>query len=184
MGWEDPTYIEDFNTSPPGGPLPTDPKSEGDDHIRSIKNAINASFPNTTGPWNTTSPVGVGTAVNPEHAARLDQIPAPQPTLYAVSSWGVLQGGTGTVSKDSGTDDFTLTWRGTGWWQIDFDDAATDTDSQVVLVTLIATSSSSGSGLVGTTQPRYISPTEIWIYNKLSDAFIDGSKICFQRIRY
>lgn len=40
------TYISDLNTSNPGA---TDPKSEGDDHLRNIKTALKNTFPNITG---------------------------------------------------------------------------------------------------------------------------------------
>jgi hypothetical protein len=47
MGLEAVTNISDFNSANPVG---TDPKSEGDDHIRNIKSGILTSFPNITGP--------------------------------------------------------------------------------------------------------------------------------------
>ena len=47
MGLETATYINDLvSTNPVGG---TDPKSQGDDHIRLIKAAIKATFPNLSG---------------------------------------------------------------------------------------------------------------------------------------
>ena len=46
MGLESPTYISDLvSTNPTTG----DPKNEGDDHIRNIKSAIKATFPNVSG---------------------------------------------------------------------------------------------------------------------------------------
>lgn len=47
MGLETGTYISDLNASNPVGA--TDPKSQGDDHIRLIKSTILATFPNLTG---------------------------------------------------------------------------------------------------------------------------------------
>lgn len=41
------TYISDLDSSLP---LPSDPKSEGDNHLRNIKAAIRATFPSITGP--------------------------------------------------------------------------------------------------------------------------------------
>lgn len=41
------TYINTLNASYPAA---TDPKSEGDDHIRAIKSAVKLTFPNVTGP--------------------------------------------------------------------------------------------------------------------------------------
>lgn len=46
MTVETTTYISGLNSSNPG---PNDPKSEGDDHLRLIKAAILATFPNLTG---------------------------------------------------------------------------------------------------------------------------------------
>lgn len=47
MGLEAATYINQLNPLNPVGAV--DPKSQGDDHIRMIKAAIQASFPNITG---------------------------------------------------------------------------------------------------------------------------------------
>ena len=46
MGLETGDFIEDLD---PNWPLGTDPKSQGDDHIRLIKKTIQGSFPNTSG---------------------------------------------------------------------------------------------------------------------------------------
>lgn len=46
MSIETGTYISDFNVALPGA---TDLKSEGDDHMRWIKSATKATFPNVTG---------------------------------------------------------------------------------------------------------------------------------------
>ena len=46
MALESVTYISDFEA---GNPLGTDPRSEGDNHIRNIKTGILASLPNITG---------------------------------------------------------------------------------------------------------------------------------------
>jgi hypothetical protein len=51
MTVESGTYISDFNASNPGA---SDPKSEGDDHLRIIKAWIKATFPNITGAVNPT----------------------------------------------------------------------------------------------------------------------------------
>ena len=49
--------IEDLDNTLPSG---TDPKSEGDNHLRNTKLALGLSFPNTSGPWNTTSEISAG----------------------------------------------------------------------------------------------------------------------------
>lgn len=46
MALETGTYISDLVAS---NPTPTDPKSQGDDHLRLIKSAIKATFPNISG---------------------------------------------------------------------------------------------------------------------------------------
>lgn len=46
MGIESGTYISDLNSA---NPTATDPKSEGDDHIRLIKALVKATFPNIAG---------------------------------------------------------------------------------------------------------------------------------------
>ena len=50
MGLETGDFIEDLD---PNWPLGTDPKNEGDDHIRLIKETIQGSFPGTSGAWTT-----------------------------------------------------------------------------------------------------------------------------------
>lgn len=50
-GLETVTYIDDFNTA---WPLSSDPKSEGDNHLRNIKAGVVASFPNITGAMTST----------------------------------------------------------------------------------------------------------------------------------
>ena len=46
MGLESTTYISGLDSA---NPLATDPKSQGDDHLRLIKSAVKASFPCVTG---------------------------------------------------------------------------------------------------------------------------------------
>ena len=45
-------YIDDLVSSNPVGA--SDPKSEGDDHIRGIKNVLKLTFPQLTGPMTCT----------------------------------------------------------------------------------------------------------------------------------
>lgn len=44
-------YIDSLNSS---NPTATDPKSEGDDHVRGIKNVLKTTFPNVSGAVNAT----------------------------------------------------------------------------------------------------------------------------------
>lgn len=46
MGLETGTYISDLNAA---NPASSDPKSQGDDHIRLVKSTLQATFPNITG---------------------------------------------------------------------------------------------------------------------------------------
>lgn len=46
MPVENPTFIDDLNEA---YPLPEDPKSEGDDHLRNFKRAVKDTFPNING---------------------------------------------------------------------------------------------------------------------------------------
>lgn len=46
MGLESSTFISGLDSA---NPLATDPKSQGDDHIRLVKSAVKATFPNLTG---------------------------------------------------------------------------------------------------------------------------------------
>jgi len=45
MGLESASFVNDLNTS---NPTATDPKAQGDDHLRLIKTALKASFPNSS----------------------------------------------------------------------------------------------------------------------------------------
>ena len=49
--------IQDLNPSWPSG---TDPKSQGDDHMRNTKKAVQLTFPNSTAPWQTTNKITGG----------------------------------------------------------------------------------------------------------------------------
>lgn len=49
--------IEDLDDTLPSG---TDPKSEGDNHLRNTKLALGLSFPNSDGAWNTTDQIKAG----------------------------------------------------------------------------------------------------------------------------
>lgn len=51
MGLESTTYIDGLVSTNPTG---TDPRSQGDDHIRLVKSTVKATFPNLTGAVNTT----------------------------------------------------------------------------------------------------------------------------------
>lgn len=52
MSLETVVYVNDLNAS---NPTATDPKSEGDDHLRNIKTALLNTFPGATGPTSFTN---------------------------------------------------------------------------------------------------------------------------------
>ena len=85
--------IQDLNPSWPTG---TDPKSQGDDHIRNTKNAVQLTFPNSTAPWQTTNKItcggldattvkieNVGTPTQATDAARKGDLDAIEASLLA-----------------------------------------------------------------------------------------------------
>ena len=74
MGIESATYINQLDAT---NPTASDPKSQGDDHIRLVKSAVKASFPNVTGAVNPTQTelnyvVGVTSAIQTQLNAKGD----------------------------------------------------------------------------------------------------------------
>ncbi len=80
------TGIQDLN---PAWPTGVDPVSEGDNHVRNTKDAVQKSFPGMTGAWTTSSAIScngvnvnsgqvtnLGTPVNPTDAARKGDVDA------------------------------------------------------------------------------------------------------------
>lgn len=77
MALETATYINDLNTSNPTG---TDAKAQGDDHIRLIKSAVKATFPNVTGAVTPTQTelnyvAGVTSAIQTQLNSKLSSVP-------------------------------------------------------------------------------------------------------------
>lgn len=91
MGLETVTYISDLVATNPVGAV--DPKSQGDDHIRNIKSALLATFPNITG------------AVTPTHTELnvLDGVTATTAEL------NILDGVTATAAELNTLDGITAT---------------------------------------------------------------------------
>lgn len=100
--------IQDLNPSWPTG---TDPKSQGDDHIRLIKQALQQSFPVMTGAWQTTSKIkcegldssggrveNVGAGVDATDAARKGDVDAVNSRLTPAEDELVRLGG---VTEDN-----------------------------------------------------------------------------------
>jgi hypothetical protein len=111
MAFEDASYIWELVASNPPG---TDPLSEGDNHIRSVKLSLLQSFPNMTAPWVTTYPIQGGAAVTDDQMPNLSQVKA----LTTTISYGQIQGN-GNISGGSG--DFTVSKTGQGAYILTFD---------------------------------------------------------------
>jgi len=103
MGLESATYIEGLVASNPEG---DDPKSQGDDHIRLIKSALQASFPDTTGPWNTTSKITAGPATESGDLMQLGQ--ATPVVSGNINAAGISLGGAGFTAYKFGTGNYVL----------------------------------------------------------------------------
>ena len=148
--------IEDLDPNFPAG---TDPVSEGDNHVRNIKTALDLSFPNTSGAWNTTSEVrasgfdaktvkirNVGTPTESTDAARKGETDALSSRIAALEAQSVQYRSFG--SWDSGADqqfpniaggsgDFTVERVGLGQYVITFDEAAAGQWEQSITVMTI-----------------------------------------------
>ena len=121
------TGIEDLNPTNPTG---SDPKSEGDDHLRDIKLALSLSFPNTSGAWNTTDEIecgGIDAGNNPvtgvsNPAGQTDAVNLGylQGLLNAQRvSWGAF-GSNGGIGNSPGSGDYSVQQISTGLYEITF----------------------------------------------------------------
>ena len=81
MGLETASYIWQLVPTNPEG---IDPVSEGDNHIRMLKSTLQASFPDMSAPWVTTSPVGVGEPTADNHAVTKKYLDDNQPSTDPV----------------------------------------------------------------------------------------------------
>ena len=114
--------IEDLNAA---WPTATDPKSEGDDHLRNIKLGIQGTFPNTTGAWTTTDQITHADATVDTASATLgqakteitDALDAYKATL-PVNSFGNVNGNTG---NGTGSLDWSAVVESAGTYLITFD---------------------------------------------------------------
>ena len=119
MPLETGTYIEDLNEA---WPLGSDPVSQGDDHTRLVKETLKNSFRNTTGPWNTTSPITHGAATADAESAILGQVPKIASGMIDIN--GNIQGGSGN---------FTVQRTQQGVYNITFNDAAPSQYEQTIV---------------------------------------------------
>jgi hypothetical protein len=162
MGLETGTYIEDLV---PANPLGTDPKSQGDDHIRLVKSTIQNSFPNTTGPWNTTSPISAGAATQGSHLIRQDQI---------LESYGRFDENAAILS---GTGDFSVVRVQTGYYRITWDNPASVNAQNNFLV---ANGLALGAAVVNVV-PVSTGITELACYSGVNGAVLDCEITFFRK---
>jgi len=123
------TWLGDLNAA---WPLGTDPKEEGDNHLRNIKTALIGSFPGMLAPNSWAGPLSVGNGTANSHAFtkkqvsdqlnkalgdmfNLDAIDGPNVRI----SFGAVQGSNGAVLYP-GTGDWSATRPQGGRWVITF----------------------------------------------------------------
>lgn len=86
MGLETATYLDDLNTA---NPTSTDPKAEGDDHLRLLKTVLKATFPGLAGrAWRRQSKSAGYTVVATDNTTLLNCTAALTLSLTAVASLG------------------------------------------------------------------------------------------------
>lgn len=119
MALETATYISDLVTT---NPTSTDPKSQGDDHIRLVKSTLKTTFPNITGVVSVThgdlntvpdlapkaSPTFTGTVTVPTPVNSTDAVTKGYVDSAAMST--ALPGQTGNAGKFVTTDGTTASW--------------------------------------------------------------------------
>jgi hypothetical protein len=129
--------IQDLNQN---WPLGTDPKSEGDNHIRNIKKGLSLSFPGMTLPWNTSEKItgngfeasdaritGVGVPTQPTDAARKQELDAA--IAGSLTERGSVAGN-GALTAGS---DFSVLRTGVGLYTLTFTRAAASVAGQIVI---------------------------------------------------
>ena len=140
--------IEDLNASWPTG---VDPISQGDDHDRLTKQAIQLSFPNTQGAWNVLQQIAmqgadmggfrvqnVATPVDDTDAVRkgdtdalLARIVALESQAATFQSFGVYDGVNEVILGGSG--DFSVVKESTGVYTFTFNEFAASLNSQALV---------------------------------------------------
>jgi hypothetical protein len=136
MPLENANFVEELTASWPTG---TDPKNEGDNHIRVVKTAIQGSFPGMSGAWNTSQSISmVGASMG---GAVVANVGDPVADLDAVNrrtltalvpghlSWGAV-GGNGTYVNTPGSGDWTAARIAVGIYDLVFNRAVTGTGAE------------------------------------------------------
>ena len=131
MPVETANFIEELVPSWPTG---TDPKNEGDNHMRTTKAAILGSFPNMDGPWKTTNKIKAGGA--DMSGAAVQNLGDPVAVTDAVNQrtlanrvpgfiqWGAV-GSDGSFGNSRGSGDWYAVRVGSGRYRITFTREAT-----------------------------------------------------------
>ncbi len=118
MALETATYINDLVTT---NPTSTDPKSQGDDHIRLVKSAIRATLPNLAGPVtvtetdintlaNASSSGASGFNVVTQSVGNSSTLAASTAFVAATAFTSALPAQTGNQTKFITTDGSTARW--------------------------------------------------------------------------
>ena len=132
MGLETSTYINGLVSS---NPTATDPKAQGDDHLRLIKSTLLATFPNITGavtrthtqlntvPLTETNPVIIGSITEDVYTLS-GTTPALEPDNGTIQVWALTGNSTPTDAIAAGQSmtllvsdgtGYTVTWPSTTW---------------------------------------------------------------------
>lgn len=141
----------------PAWPTGTDPKSQGDDHIRTVKSAIQQSFPNMTAAWTTSSKIK--SAGLDASNAKVENVAAATVATDAVNksvtdalntrlttlegqqgrfqSFGCVQS---SGASSGGTGDFSVVRNSIGSYTITFTEASTTQYGQSLQVTIMGVS--------------------------------------------
>lgn len=148
MGLETGTYIDSLNAA---NPTATDPKSEGDDHLRLLKSTIKSTLPNVTG------------AVTATH-----------------TELNLLDGVTATTAELNLIDGVTATTAELNWTDGVTSAIQTQIDTKQASATAVTKTSTTGSASLpsGTTAQRDGSPTAgylRWNTTDTSAEVYDGS---------
>lgn len=191
------TGIENLN---PAWPTGTDPQSEGDDHLRNIKQALLQSFPNVVGPWLVEDEIAMnganmgdgrvrnlGIGTNATDAARKgeqddldDRLTAVESQLPAQQSFGKVNANTGIAG---GSGDFSVArvpGQAVGAYLITFDEAASGTNAQALVCDVLGVPPFA-VGVVANVFHR--SPTQMDVYFFVSDTQVIAD-VNFNFIRY
>ncbi len=160
MPLEQADQIQQLN---PSWPVGTDPKSQGDDHLRALKLSLQGSFPGMTAPWTTNQEMhasgfdsqnvrmrNVGVPIDATDAARKGETDALSTRVGALerqaasyASFGVVNGAEASITGGSG--DFVVKRLGRGQYRLTFLEAAQSINAQAAIATAVGVAPFSGA---------------------------------------